>query len=144
MFSPERVFEGFIINGDNKYTKSVLWNNLLEEIVNTLYFQDHLNRHFLNINNLIIVFGFVNLEVLNLLILFSKKYSFIKLRKLEGELKSVDLEHNFVLNLTDNLSESNICFLIGLNTRYEGSMLNIKLRQRYLKGNFKIVSIGSF
>ena len=144
MFSPERVLEGFIINGDNKYTKSVLWNNLLEEIVNTLYFQDHLNRHFLNINNLIIVFGFVNLEVLNLLILFSKKYSFIKLRKITGELKSVDLEHNFVLNLDDNLSESNICFLIGVNTRYEGSILNIKLRQRYLKGNFKIVSIGSF
>ena len=144
MFSPERVLEGFIINGDNKYIKSVLWNNLLEEIVNTLYFQDHLNRHFLNINNLIIVFGFVNLEVLNLLILFSKKYSFIKLRKITGELKSVDLEHNFVLNLDDNLSESNICFLIGVNTRYEGSILNIKLRQRYLKGNFKIVSIGSF
>ena len=44
----------------------------IKEIVNTLYFQDHLNKHFLKINNLIIIWIIVNLEVLNLLILFSK------------------------------------------------------------------------
>merc|ERR1711957_349824 len=74
MFSPERVLEGFIINGNNEYIKSVLWSTLLNEIINTLYFQDHLNRHFLKINFLTIVFGSnVSLEVLNLLILLSKK-----------------------------------------------------------------------
>jgi hypothetical protein len=30
-----------------------------------------------------------------------------------------------------------------VNTRYEGSNLNLKLRERYKKGNFKVVSIGS-
>jgi hypothetical protein len=33
--------------------------------------------------------------------------------------------------------------LIGVNTRYEGSNLNLHLRNRFLKGNFKITSIGS-
>ena len=145
MFSPERVLEGFIVAGDNKYQKSVLWNTLLSEIVNTLYFQDHLNRHFFKTNFLTIIFGLnVSLEVLNLLILFSKKYFFIKLRKMSGNLKSVDLEHDMLLNSANKLNESNICFLISVNTRYEGSYLNIKLRQRHLKGNFKIISIGSF
>ena len=145
MFSPERVLEGFIINGNNEFNTSVLWNTLLNEIVNTLYFQDHLNKHFFKINYLTIVFGLnVSLEVLNLLILFSKKYFFIKLRKLSGNLKSVDLEHNILLNSSDKLANSSLCFLISVNPRYEGSYLNIKLRQRYLKGNFKIISIGSF
>jgi NADH dehydrogenase/NADH:ubiquinone oxidoreductase subunit G len=145
MFSPERVLEGFILNGNNEYNQSVLWGTLLTEIVNTLYFQDHLNKHFFNINYLTIVFGLnSSLEVLNLLILFSKKYSFIKLRKINGHIKSVDFEHNLLLNSSNNLQDSNLCFLIGVNTRYEGSYLNIKLRQRHLKGNFKIVSLGSF
>ena len=145
MFSPERVLEGFILKGNNEYNKSVLWNVLLTEIVNTLYFQDHLNKHFFNINYLTIVFGLnSSLEVLNLLILFSKKYSFIKLRKINGHIKSVDFEHNLLLNSSNNLQKSNLCFLIGVNTRYEGSYLNIKLRQRHLKGDFKIVSLGSF
>lgn len=30
-----------------------------------------------------------------------------------------------------------------MNTRYEGSKLNLRLRSRYLKGNFKIIQIGS-
>ena len=145
MFSPERILEGFIIDGNNKYNKSVSWDILLKEIANTLYFQDHLNKHFFKINNLSIVFGSnLSLEVLNLLILFSKKYHFIKLRKMSGNLKSVDLEHNLLLNSSNKLNSSNLCFLIGVNTRYEGSYLNIKLRQRYLKGNFRIISIGSF
>jgi len=145
MFSPERVLEGFIITGNNEYNKSVLWGTLLSEIINTLYFQDHLNRHFLKTNYLTVVFGLnISLEVLNLLILFSKKYFFIKLRKIDGNLKSVDLEHNMLLNSANKLNQSNLCFLISINTRYEGSYLNIKLRQRHLKGNFKIISVGSF
>jgi NADH-quinone oxidoreductase subunit G len=33
--------------------------------------------------------------------------------------------------------------LIGLNTRYEGVALNLKLRSRFLKGNFNVVTLGS-
>ena len=36
-----------------------------------------------------------------------------------------------------------MCLLIGVNTRYEGSTLNLQLRKRYLKGNFKLIAINS-
>ena len=145
MFSPERLLHGFLIDGKNNFKRLISWNKLLKEIVNTLYFQDHLNKHLLKLNYLVLIFGSnVSLEVLNLLIIFSKKYSFIKLRKINNNLKSFDLEHNMILNSSDKLNNSNLCFLIGLNTRYEGSYFNTKLRQRYLKGNFKIISVSSF
>ena len=144
MFSPERVLEGFIVYGNKNCKISLLWSTLLTEIVNTLYFQDHLNKHFLRVNKLLIIFNSnVSLEVLNLLMLFSKKYNFIRLRKTEGNVKSNDFENNILLDSTEKLDHSNLCLLIGVNARYEGSHFNLKLRQRYLKGNFKIVSLGS-
>jgi NADH dehydrogenase/NADH:ubiquinone oxidoreductase subunit G len=42
-----------------------------------------------------------------------------------------------------NLSKSSLCLLTGVNTRYESSTLNLQLRQRYLKGNFEILSFSS-
>merc|ERR1712238_120487 len=125
MFSPERIVQGFITDGKGKTNYPLTWKILLEEIISTLYFQDHLNRHFLKINTFVIVFdNNVSLEVLNLLILFAKKYSFINTPK----------------NLTN---QSDMCLLIGVNTRYEGSTLNLQLRKRYLKGNFKLITINS-
>jgi NADH-quinone oxidoreductase subunit G len=56
------------------------------------------------------------------------------------------MEANFQLNLTliqNALTLTKFCILIGVNTRFEGSYLNIKLRQRYKKGNFKLFSLGS-
>merc|ERR1711862_796303 len=41
------------------------------------------------------------------------------------------------------MGSSNLCLLIGVNSRYEGTALNIKLRSRYLKGNFNTIQLGS-
>ena len=41
------------------------------------------------------------------------------------------------------MESSNLCFLIGTNTRYESPYLNLKLKNRFLNGDFKIISIGS-
>jgi len=73
------------------------------------------------------------------------KYSFIQLRKVEGNFFNLDQESNFLINSSfdDELYFSNVCLLIGVNPRYEGSSLNLKLRARYRKGNFKLVSLGS-
>ena len=57
-----------------------------------------------------------------------------------------NLEQSFQINSATSLSKlsaSSLCVLIGTNSRYEGSYLNLKLRQRYLKGNFKLLTIGS-
>ena len=148
MFSPERVLKGFIRSGVGKTTTLNTWKTLLDEIILTLYFQDHLNKHFFHTNSLYIVFDAnVSLEIVNLLRMFSNKYSFIKLRKAENSLKNNDLEQNFRTSnhnkLTQQLNNSNICLLVGLNSRYESSSLNVKLRKRYLAGDFKVFSLGA-
>jgi hypothetical protein len=142
MFSPNRISQTYVVSGTKK--KSLLqWKFLLNEIINTIYFQDHLNKHFFSTNKIIILFdNNISLEVLNLLLLFSKKYSFLKLRKLEGNFKLNDVETEFLTN-TKTIDTSNLCLLLGVNTRYEGSHLNLKLRKRYLKGDFEVLTLGS-
>lgn len=142
MFSPERVLNGFI-----NTNFEVKWKDLIEEIIYFIYFKDHLNKHFFKIHSLVIVFGFsISLEVLTLLKIFSQKYSFIKLRLEDYSIQVNDLEENFVLDqtqLNSNFETSNVCLLINVNTRYESPFLNLKLRKRYLKGNFKVFSLNS-
>ena len=68
MFSPERMTQGFIGTGNCNTIISATWKLLFDEIFTCLYFQDHLNRHFLRITSLVIVFSSsISLEVLNLL-----------------------------------------------------------------------------
>nr|WDD39306.1 NADH dehydrogenase subunit 11b [Gomphonema parvulum] len=79
--------------------------------------------------------------------MLSQNYSFIQLRRAENFRASNDLEKNFQLNVASNkikLNNSTLCLLISNNPRYEGYYLNLNLRQRFLKGNFKCLSIGSF
>ena len=88
----------------------------------------------------------VSLEVLNLLNILTHKYSFFKLRQSESQNLNIDLEQNYLLNsdLTDSkITSSDTCLLVGVNPRYEGSRLNLKLRSRYLKGNFNVLQVGS-
>ncbi len=42
-----------------------------------------------------------------------------------------------------DLEKSDICFLLGVNPRYEGAVLNIRIRSQYLKGNYSIVHLGA-
>ena len=146
MFSPERILKSFIETHKNNRIKTT-WKLIFNEIIYFLYFQDHLNKHFLKLHNLIITFNYnISLEVLCLLLFLKKKYSFLKLKKIEGNSLNFNFESDFIIdknNFNKNLDLSNICLLIGVNTRYESPFLNLKLRKRYLKGNFKIVSFNS-
>ena len=147
MFSPERHQNSLIVNNSEKTIDNLSWNALFKELIYTFYFHDHLNRHFFKTNSLILVFNSnTSVEVLNLLVLLSKKYSFIKLRRDTKFKINNDFESNLQINLATNaeaLESSDLCVLIGVNTRYEGSHLNLKLRQRFLKGNFKVFSLNS-
>jgi hypothetical protein len=81
-----------------------------------------------------------------MLLIISQNYSFIKLKRAEDVKVTNDLESDFQLNLvTDKLklNSSTLCLLISSNPRYEGYYLNLNLRQRMLKGNFKCLTIGS-
>ena len=147
MFSPEKIIYSLLNNNNKKSLVSLSWQKLFKEFFCTLYFQNHLLKHFYQPYKITVCLSkTVNLEVLNLLNILTHKYSFFKLRQSEPQSLNIDLEQNYLLNsdLKDSkIATSDTCLLIGINPRYEGSKLNLKLRSRYLKGNFNVIQIGS-
>lgn len=128
-------------------TESLDWNEFFYNILEFVYFFDHFNLKTTKACYLMFVFENLSLESLSLLYLLSQKFSFLKLRRFNKYTISNDLESNFQINsstLTSKLNKSTIGLLLNVNTRYEGSHLNLSLRQRLLKGNFKLFTIGPF
>jgi NADH dehydrogenase/NADH:ubiquinone oxidoreductase subunit G len=123
------------------------WNYILKSLFKTLYFFDHCNNKQQNNYFFTIVFENISIEILSLLIIISQNYSFVKIRRSEKIKLNNDLESNFQLNIpsTNNssLEKSTLCLLIANNPRYEGYLLNLGLRQRFIKGNFKCFVLGS-
>ena len=149
MFSAEREFRTLRFTKNKTKTEAISsWDSVFNELIYFIYFFDHLNRHASKIYKLTVIFNSrVSLEVISLLYMLSQKYYFFHIRKdtKNAQIEN-DMEANFQINLTliqNILSLSKHCILIGVNTRYEGSYLNLKLRQRYKKGNFQLFSLGS-
>lgn len=140
-----RLFFDGIFN--TKYLKKKeSWLNLLYKLIKTIYIFDQCSKQTNKNYFFTIIFNNLNFELLCMLIYISQKYSFIILKKTEQININLNLESFFQLNnITENLklSFSTLCLFISTNTRYEGYYLNLKLRQRYLKGNFKCLNIGS-
>lgn len=120
--------------------------NIIKRIIKNVYF---FNLHELQQNRnyfFTIIFENTSLETIALLIELQKKFSFIKIRKAEKLRNDNDLESSFQLNLTSDkvkLNSSTLCLLIATNPRFEGFHLNLNLRQRFLKGGFKCLIVGS-
>lgn len=135
---------------DGMFEKSVTnekmnWESFFQNIFELMYFVDHLN--FQRKNSFSIVFAFENLsiELLSILYLLEQNCSLVKLRKAESHQLSNDLEFDYQLNETTQkpkLHKSTLGLLVNTNTRHEGYVLNLNLRQRFLKGDFKLLSIG--
>lgn len=122
------------------------WEALFKSISKTSYTLNICNLKNATKQFFVLIFENVSVETLNLLLLISQTHSFIKLRRVENIKMNSDLESNFQVDSAtckSKLASSSLCLLLGTNTRYEGSYLNLKLRQRYYKGNFKLLSIGS-
>jgi NADH-quinone oxidoreductase subunit G len=47
-------------------------------------------------------------------------------------------------NFISELDSVDFALLVGCNLRLENAVLNAKLRKRFLRGNFKVYSLGSF
>ena len=80
-----------------------------------------------------------------MLIKISQSYSCVILKSIEQSKEIIDLEQNFQLNnIADRtqLNSSSLCLLVATNPRHESYYLHLKLRQRFLKRNFKCVTIG--
>jgi len=147
MFSPEKHVYNFIDYNKKESKSNLSWKNLLKELFLTIYFQIHLSNHFFKPHKITIcVTSNVNLEVLSLLLVLSNKYPFFILRQSEFYKIENDIEMDYLLNPSvtlANLRTTNVCMLIGLNTRYESFNLNLRLKSRQLKGDFSLLTIGS-
>ena len=148
MFSPERISDVFITGGNEKTTNNKNWSEIFENIIYVLYFQNHLLKHNYMFLNMIIVFNSnIDSETLTLLTLLVKKYPFIQLRKNEMNTQNVNLESRFLVQslnkALNTVDKSDLCLLVNTNTRFENPELNIKLRQRFLKGNYKVFTLNS-
>ena len=146
MFSANRNVNKFLINNSTKIDDNS-WNNLFKKMLTIIYLLDHLQRHIVTINPFVIVFDEnTSIEVMSILLILTKKYSFFKLRKLNKTEILNDFESDFQINTATHpnyLNNSDTCLLIGTNTRYESSYLNLKIKKRFAKGNFKVFSIGT-
>nr|QYC61866.1 NADH dehydrogenase subunit 11 [Actinocyclus sp. mgcode 4] len=143
MFSKERLTNKLLLNKNNS---SAYWQTIFQNIIEILYFKDHLNKHSLFFNLIIILNNQLDMETLNILSLINKKYIFIKLKKLEKITFSNDHEESFLLNSNKKelcFNKSQFCLLLNSNLRFEGYSLNLKLRQNVLKNNLKVVSLSS-
>jgi hypothetical protein len=125
-------------------TKEHSWKKAFKILSQTFYLFDHLtNKQQIHFT---IIFGNVDIETLSLLSIISHNYSFITIKYSETIKLNNDLESTFQLNsgLTEKkLNSSDLCLLIGNNPRYESYSLNLELKQRFFKGNFKCLNLGS-
>ena len=136
---------------DGMFEKSISeekinWNSFFKDILESIYFFDHLNLYKKNSLSLLVVFENVSLEVINMLYLIEQSYSFVKLKRAENYEINNDFESSYQIESTSNKSKllmSNLSIVLNTNTRYEGYVLNLNLRQRFLKGDFKLLYIGS-
>ncbi len=127
-------------------TKPTNWENFFNHVSELMYFIDHLNLHKRNAFSFMFVFENLSLETLNMLYLLKQNCSLIELRKIESHRGFNDFESQYQLGSSTEKSKlhiSTLGILVNTNPRYEGYILNLNLRQRFLKGNFKLLNLGS-
>jgi NADH dehydrogenase/NADH:ubiquinone oxidoreductase subunit G len=136
-------FDGMFETFSDKQTD---WENFFKNISELTYFIDHLNFQKQNVLSLIFAFENISLETLNMLYLLKQNCSLVDLRKVENYKLLNDLESTYqLLPLIQKpkIQMSTLAILLNTNPRYEGYVLNLNLRQRFLKGDFKLFNIGS-
>ena len=144
MFSPERISKAFLLSSSTAI-ELLSWKNLFKEITLNLYFQYHLSKHIFKLPSITLIFDEeLDIECLSLMILLNDKYSFLSIKRLNKV--GSDLEQDYLINPIQTfleLSKIDSCLLVNMNPRYEGYLLNLNLRKRYLKKKFNIYSFGA-
>lgn len=148
-----QFFDGIFGSWSNKHEqnkdlvlKKKSWKKDVKALLKTLYLFEHCDYKTKQAHFFTIVFENLGIETLSLLKIMEQNYSFLKLRRAENIKVPNDLEFNFQLNTATNLNKlksSTLCLIVANNPRYEGYHLNLDLRQRYFKGNFKCLVLGS-
>jgi hypothetical protein len=116
--------------------------NLIKSYIKILYFFNLYSFQKKFINFFCIVFENLGLDVLSLLTFFEQKHSFIKLIRFEQKKTVTDFENDFLIN-NFTLKKVFVSLLISTNITSECVTLNLKLKQRIVKGNFKFFNVSS-
>lgn len=129
--------------------KKVLYNSIVElkkHLINMSYVFKHCKKK----NSSRKIFNFivnnVGLDFINLLLLITQTYKFVQVNTLENCRFNNNLESECQLNSIEHklkLDYISVCLLLSCNSRYEGYYLNMNLRQRFFKGYFKCLILGS-
>lgn len=143
----DSIFSSLKISKQNENSEIKSWSNVFKSLLKTLYFFDlYKNKQQQNYFFTVVVEN-VSIEILSLLTVISQNCSFVKIKRSEKTKLNNDLESNFQLNIASinnrSLEKSTLALLVANNPRYEGYLLNLDLRQRFLKGNFKCFVLGS-
>lgn len=141
-----QFFDSIFTKNESSIKINTPWKTVFLNFQKTFYIFDICNFKRVNKFYSIIIFENLNIENLSFLSSISQTYPFIKVRRAESLKFNTDLETEHMINSatsTQQLASSSLCLSVGTNSRYEGSLLNLKLRQRYLKGNFQLFSVGS-
>ena len=139
----DSIYKPFFENSSQTFN-SKLYNKILTKI----YIFEHCRKQNNKLYLFTIIFDFLSIELLGIINIISKHYSFIKLRQVHSSNKLIDdFESSFQINNNfcnkTSLINSSLCLLITTNPRYEGYYLNLNLRQRVLKKKFKCIMLGS-
>ena len=141
-----RLFFDGMFHQDSLSCTDTNWVKLFKNILEHIYLIDYLNLVKNQKLSLFFVVESVSIELITMLYLLRQNCSFIDIRTLEQSSVCKDLESSYKLLPSvspDKLRKSTLSILLNTDTRHEGYVLNLNLRQRFLKGGFKLLNIGS-
>ena len=122
----------------NNVFVEVSWSKVINTIIEKLITIDRPNKlgvsigPFCDMNSLVYVKRLVN------------KFNGIIVSENSEESLDLDFQSSFKFNTAiRNISKSDVCLLVGVNTRTEAALLNYHLRKRYLNGGLCVGYIGS-
>lgn len=131
-----------VLFSEPKFKNYNCLGKLIESYIKIIYFFNLYSFQQKYTNFFCVVFENLGIDVLSLLTFFEQKYSFIRLTKFEQKKITLDFENDFISNNL-SLKKINNCLLIATNLSFESVTLNLKLKQRNVKGNFKFFNLSS-
>lgn len=142
-------FEGaFNHHSYSRTVEGFSWKAALNQLKVVAYFLEHVRfNSFMQDNwKFFFIFKRISLESLGFLQQLEHKFSYFSIRSHDKLPNNTDFESSYQL-LAESLNSrklkhSSLAVLIGVDTRNEGYLFNLVLRQRFLKGNFNLINLG--
>ena len=141
-----RLFFDGMFHQDISSDNNINWSTIFSDILEYRYLNDYLNVINSQKLSLFFVVESASIELIAMLYLLRQNCTSVDIRTLDKAISHNDFESSYQLAPSvgpEMLRKSTLGLLLNTDTRHEGYVLNLNLRQRFLKGGFKLLSIGS-